>query len=82
MEEYTKAHNLALKPRTGDVAIHEKVDFAGLLLSPAVLQGLSKCGFERPSPIQLKAIPLGRCGLGIHYLIYICILDVSKEKCG
>nr|CAD7602691.1 unnamed protein product [Timema genevievae] len=30
-----------------------------------VLKGLHKSGFKKPSPIQLKAIPLGRCGLDL-----------------
>ncbi|XP_041458083.1 uncharacterized protein LOC121410215 isoform X2 [Lytechinus variegatus] len=30
-----------------------------------VTAGLLKVGFEKPSPIQLKAIPLGRCGLDL-----------------
>ena len=31
-------------------------------LSTSVLHGLTDAGFERPSPIQLQAIPLGRFG--------------------
>lgn len=58
------AHKFEEKARTNDVLITETVDFAGLLLSEPVLSGLQSAGFERPSPIQLKAIPLGRCGLG------------------
>ena len=58
------AHKLNEKDRTGDVIINEDVNFEGLLLSENVLKGLKSAGFERPSPIQLKAIPLGRCGLG------------------
>ncbi len=53
------------KVRTADVKTFENVDFESLLLHPEVLAGLKKAGFEKPSPIQLKAIPLGRCGLGI-----------------
>ena len=64
MSETNTAHKIDKKPRTLDVKIQEKVDFDSLLLSDEVLTGLKKCGFERPSPIQLKAIPLGRCGLG------------------
>ncbi|NWW93436.1 DDX20 helicase, partial [Rhynochetos jubatus] len=30
-----------------------------------VLEGLEAAGFHRPSPVQLKAIPLGRCGLDL-----------------
>lgn len=58
------AHVIKEKSRTGDVAISENLNFDGLLLSSPVLNGLKNAGFERPSPIQLKAIPLGRCGLG------------------
>ncbi|XP_022081316.1 uncharacterized protein LOC110974182 [Acanthaster planci] len=59
------AHSYSSKERTSDVLNEENVniDFGSLLLSRAVLTGLSQAGFERPSPIQLKAIPLGRCGL-------------------
>lgn len=59
------AHNIEGKSRTGDVLISENVNFSGLLLSDNILSGLQKAGFQRPSPIQLKAIPLGRCGLDL-----------------
>ncbi|XP_032809892.2 putative ATP-dependent RNA helicase DDX20 [Petromyzon marinus] len=39
--------------------------FSALLLSGRVLAGLSAAGFSAPSPIQLKAIPLARCGLDL-----------------
>lgn len=52
------------RTRTGDVLLAEPADFESLLLSRPVLEGLREAGFERPSPVQLKAIPLGRCGLG------------------
>lgn len=52
------------RTRTGDVLLVEPADFESLLLSRPVLDGLRAAGFERPSPVQLKAIPLGRCGLG------------------
>uniref|UniRef100_A0A672IYW0 RNA helicase n=1 Tax=Salarias fasciatus TaxID=181472 RepID=A0A672IYW0_SALFA len=55
----------ATRKRTEDVLLSEGIDFASLLLSPAVLAGLSSAGFQKPSPIQLKAIPLGRCGLDL-----------------
>lgn len=64
MASGTVAHKIECKPRTGDIMINENVDFKSMLLSDPVLKGLEQCGFERPSPIQLKAIPLGRCGLG------------------
>ncbi|TKC46902.1 hypothetical protein EI555_011981 [Monodon monoceros] len=53
------------RTRTGDVLLAEPGDFESLLLSRPVLEGLRAVGFERPSPVQLKAIPLGRCGLDL-----------------
>ena len=58
------AHKIIEAQRTSDILISENVDFAGLLLSDYVIKGLKNAGFQKPSPIQLKAIPLGRCGLG------------------
>ncbi|TNN39747.1 putative ATP-dependent RNA helicase DDX20 [Liparis tanakae] len=58
------AHDIETRRRTDDVLLPERIDFSALLLSRAVLDGLSSAGFRKPSPIQLKAIPLGRCGLG------------------
>lgn len=60
-----KAHKLEDRERTDDIHIEENVDFAGMYLSDQVLEGLKAAGFERPSPIQLAAIPLGRCGLDL-----------------
>ncbi|XP_007437902.2 probable ATP-dependent RNA helicase DDX20, partial [Python bivittatus] len=52
--------------RTRDVLLQEgPEDFGSLLLSAPVLEGLKAAGFLRPSPVQLKAIPLGRCGLDL-----------------
>ncbi|XP_071993699.1 probable ATP-dependent RNA helicase DDX20 [Engystomops pustulosus] len=61
------AHTLGSRPRTGDVlqGPGEATDFSSLLLSRPVLEGLEAAGFTRPSPIQSKAIPLGRCGLDL-----------------
>ncbi|XP_059806269.1 probable ATP-dependent RNA helicase DDX20 [Hypanus sabinus] len=61
------AHRIDQRSRTGDVLLteDERVDFEALLLTQPVLEGLKEAGFERPSPIQLKAIPLGRCGLDL-----------------
>ena len=50
------------RSRTQDVDAEEAVTFTDLLLSPPVLRGLEAAAFERPSPVQLAAIPLGRCG--------------------
>ncbi|KAM9185069.1 putative ATP-dependent RNA helicase DDX20 [Mergus octosetaceus] len=52
--------------RTRDVVVPGgPSDFGSLLLSEPVLAGLEAAGFRRPSPVQLKAIPLGRCGLDL-----------------
>ncbi|XP_029292402.1 putative ATP-dependent RNA helicase DDX20 [Cottoperca gobio] len=59
------AHDIETRKRTDDVILSEGIDFSSLLLSQAVLDGLSSSGFQKPSPIQLKAIPLGRCGLDL-----------------
>ncbi|XP_041052212.1 probable ATP-dependent RNA helicase DDX20 [Carcharodon carcharias] len=61
------AHSIDQRRRTGDVLLAgpEQLDFGALLLTQPVLEGLREAGFERPSPIQLKAIPLGRCGLDL-----------------
>uniref|UniRef100_A0A8C6TGT2 RNA helicase n=1 Tax=Neogobius melanostomus TaxID=47308 RepID=A0A8C6TGT2_9GOBI len=61
----TTAHDIETRKRTDDVILSEGITFSSLLLSEAVLQGLSAAGFQKPSPIQLKAIPLGRCGLDL-----------------
>lgn len=59
------AHDLGAKIRTEDVSLDEKVTFAEIGLSANLQKGLFQAGFERPSPIQLSAVPYGRCGLGI-----------------
>ena len=55
---------------TADVLLSENVTFSDLQLSHGVVEGLKLAGFQKPSPIQLKAIPLGRCGLGSYILYY------------
>ncbi|CEI93894.1 hypothetical protein RMCBS344292_08119 [Rhizopus microsporus] len=51
--------------RSKDVEIEEHVDFSTLLQNKQLLQGLQQSGYEKPSPIQLKAIPLGRLGIDL-----------------
>ncbi|CAG8666081.1 3143_t:CDS:10, partial [Funneliformis caledonium] len=51
--------------RTSDVQIDENVNFEVLISNPNIIRGLSEAGYERPSPIQLKAIPPGKLGLDI-----------------
>ncbi|KAL2103210.1 hypothetical protein ACEWY4_000078 [Coilia grayii] len=59
------AHEIESRKRTDDVLLSENIEFSSLLLSEPVLKGLTSAGFQKPSPIQLKAIPLGRCGLDL-----------------
>lgn len=67
MKNFKIAHNLddTSKKRSKDVELEEDVTFADLLLSQKTCSGLERCGFSRPSPIQLKTIPLGRCGFDL-----------------
>ncbi|XP_077294083.1 uncharacterized protein LOC143916456 [Arctopsyche grandis] len=51
--------------RTADVVLEDDVPFTSLMLSTKTLRGLEACGFVKPSPIQLRAIPLGRCGFDL-----------------
>ncbi|CAB5202935.1 DEAD-domain-containing protein [Rhizophagus irregularis] len=51
--------------RTKDIQIDEDINFEVLISNPNILKGLSKAGYERPSPIQLKAIPPGKLGLDV-----------------
>lgn len=39
--------------------------FEEMLLPPRVLQGLARAGLHRPSPVQQRAIPLGRFGADV-----------------
>ncbi|XP_076312960.1 uncharacterized protein LOC143226196 [Tachypleus tridentatus] len=64
MSDFT-AHVIERKWRSDDIKLQEQIDFSGLMLSERVLSGLKEAGFVRPSPIQLHAIPLGRCGLDL-----------------
>ncbi|ORX57429.1 DEAD-domain-containing protein [Hesseltinella vesiculosa] len=51
--------------RSHDVQIDKDIDFSPLIHNQYILQGLEKSGYARPSPIQLKAIPLGRLGVDL-----------------
>ncbi|KAL5111089.1 putative ATP-dependent RNA helicase DDX20 [Taenia crassiceps] len=69
-EEMRVAHQLDFSERTEDViplndllSHTPALSFADMGLSVDVLQGLQTAGFRRPSPVQVKAIPLGRLGV-------------------
>ncbi|CAO3676557.1 unnamed protein product [Umbelopsis vinacea] len=53
---------MALK-QSGNVRIEEDVEFDALINNKDLLKGIKASGYDRPSPIQLKAIPLGRLGV-------------------
>jgi len=61
------AHDINKKQRTSDIKIEEDVTFFQMGLPRDILDGLMSAGFQKPSPIQLKAIPSGRLGLGNNY---------------
>lgn len=90
------AHNTDKKPRTVDIKIEENITFFQMGLSQNVLDGLINAGFQRPSPIQLKAIPIGRCGFGTNNIyvslklnrIFLCLVlllmrnhNINKCNC-
>ena len=60
----TIAHDLGKQQRTDDIKISSNVTFVQMGLSEKVVNGLHNCGFQKPSPVQLTAIPVGRCGYG------------------
>ena len=57
--------------RTEDISTESNLDFESFYLSPNVLNGLKKAGFQHPSPIQEKAIPLAKLGVGEWPLICV-----------
>ena len=61
------AHNLndCTRTRSKDVALSENITFDHFLLTPETAIGLKSCGFNMPSPVQLEAIPLARCGFDL-----------------
>ncbi|KAF7265900.1 hypothetical protein GWI33_020646 [Rhynchophorus ferrugineus] len=59
------AHSLENTPRTKDVVLDENISFQSLFLPENILKGLSDAGFQKPSPIQKKALPMGRCGFDL-----------------
>jgi ATP-dependent RNA helicase UAP56/SUB2 len=51
--------------RTSDVKLSTEQSFSDLHLSAAILAGLEKSGFCRPSPVQWESIPPARLGLDL-----------------
>lgn len=57
------SHEPEVKQRTADIQVAEEFTFSKFMLSDKLLKTLSKLNFVKPSPIQLKVIPLAKCGL-------------------
>ncbi|KAK9503848.1 hypothetical protein O3M35_010319 [Rhynocoris fuscipes] len=84
------AHDLDDKSRTQDILVVQDVVFPSFLLPDFILRGLEKYGYKKPSPIQLSAIPLARCGLdlivqaksgtGKTLVFTITVLETVKVK--
>ncbi|GAM18663.1 hypothetical protein SAMD00019534_018380, partial [Acytostelium subglobosum LB1] len=55
-------NDISKRLRTQDVISDSNIDFSEMMLSKEVLEGLAECGFLKPSPIQVHAIPLGLSG--------------------
>lgn len=66
----TLAHSFTLKERTEDVLSTHQISFSSMVLPADILKGLEAAGFESASPIQVKALPVGRCGFGKLTTLY------------
>jgi hypothetical protein len=51
-----------------------------MLISKPILDGLKAAGFFNPSPIQLKACPLGKLGLGMQTSLFKQINSFENQK--
>ncbi|ODM99819.1 putative ATP-dependent RNA helicase DDX20 [Orchesella cincta] len=63
--EFHLGHDRSKKLRSLDVQTtgeDSTVKFEDLYLREPIVRGLKTCRFFDPSPIQLKAIPIGKCG--------------------
>lgn len=61
----SSAHDLNDKrDRTADVLCDAVVSFGDMQLRDSTTRGLTAAGFQTCSPIQARAIPLARSGLG------------------
>uniref|UniRef100_A0A1Q3EZY4 RNA helicase n=1 Tax=Culex tarsalis TaxID=7177 RepID=A0A1Q3EZY4_CULTA len=59
-------HNLQdERPRTEDIEFDRGLRFEQMFLSEQVVRGLARNNFVTPSPIQARAIPLGKLGLDL-----------------
>lgn len=71
--------------RTADIQVSDEFNFSNLLLSDKLIKSLNASNFVKPSPIQLKVIPLARSqidmilqaksGTGKTIAFAICLLE-------
>lgn len=76
--------------RTADIQVADEFTFSKFLLSDKLLKSLNRLNYQRPSPIQLKVLPLAKCGLdmiiqaksgtGKTLAFAICILESYDEE--
>lgn len=59
------AHKIDQKERTEDVLTHSDVTFNSFALKPSIKNGLIRCGYINPSPIQLLSIPVALIGVDL-----------------
>lgn len=64
--------------RSADVEIESNVTFEDMMLNADVLTGLSNGGFRKPTPIQLRAIPIGRCGFGNNHSFKVANFQLKQ----
>ena len=63
-------HNLQdERPRTEDIEFDRSLRFEQMVLSEAVVRGLSRNSFVIPSPNQVRAIPLVELGLDMELAV-------------
>ncbi|CRK89080.1 CLUMA_CG002569, isoform A [Clunio marinus] len=75
---------------TADIYVTEDHSFSNFMLSNKLLKSLKRMNFLKPSPIQLKVIPLAKCGLdmiiqaksgtGKTLAFTICIMENYDEN--
>jgi hypothetical protein len=70
-EEFTKldlmGHAREVKQKSKDVEVDkdfEDLDFSDMQLPDDIVKGLTLCRYDKPTPIQLRAIPLGNLNYG------------------
>jgi ATP-dependent RNA helicase DDX20 len=85
MDTEIKHNGNDAKRRTMDVSVSDEFTFKKFMLSERLLKTLEKLNYNKPSPIQLKILPLCRCtfdmiiqaksGTGKTLGFSICLLE-------